>query len=251
MLLIATALAEELETALNLCSRVTKTRIAGIPVWTGVSGKTEIHMVKLGMGPRRSASTLGRAIAALNPERALIAGYAGALDPGLKIGDLIAVKEARLFLEETWGAPLGELGFGAPQLLAGTDQLVATGRSAGVEMHSGTALTMPCVVGAPEHKRMLFERFRAAIVDMETAALAAVADRAGVPLHCVRAISDEADDDFLASFSYHPGLHPLQRAAKTVAAGRWLRRYSDWRERSRSARHNLTRFLASYLEIDT
>lgn len=250
MLLIATAMGEELETALCLCSRKAKTRIGGIPVWTGFSGNRELKLVKLGVGPRRAADALEQAIAALNPESVYVTGYAGALDPLLKIGDLVAVKDARLLRQETWGAPIHDLDFSAARPLAGAEQLVAAGRSAGLAVLSGTALTMPCVVGAPEHKRVLFERFRAALVDMETAALAAVADRAGIRLHCVRAISDEADDDFLASLSYDPGLNPFQRAAKTVTSGHWLRRYSDWRERSRAARSNLTRYLACYLQSE-
>ena len=39
---------------------------------------------------------------------------------------------------------------------------------------------------------------------METAALAQVAAARDIPMDCVRAVSDEAGDDFLAPFSYDP-----------------------------------------------
>jgi adenosylhomocysteine nucleosidase len=248
MLLIATALKEELETVLDLCQSKSKSRTGGIPVWTARCGQTGLNLVKLGVGPRRSAATLQNALAALNPGRVLITGYAGALHPGLKIADLVAVESACPFLQETWGAPIGEIGFGKARQLSGAERLVALGRAAGLEVHSGAILTMPCLVGAPEHKRVLFERFGAAVVDMETAALAEVADRAGIALDCIRVISDQANDDFFSSLSYHPELKPLQRAARTVAAGNWLGRYGEWRARSQDARRNLTRFLKAYLQ---
>jgi nucleoside phosphorylase len=248
MLLIAAALAEELETGLNLCSSRGKIRCAGGPVWLGIRGAETLHFVKLGTGPARSAARLRQVLTSLKPSEILVIGYAGALDPALRQGELVVVNRADQLSEESWGAPLEEIGLAESWTLSRADELCDLARRAGLPVHCGPVLTSPCIMGAPTHKRMLFDKFGAAIVDMETAALARFAARADVPLSCVRAISDEALDDFFAEFSYDPGAGNLRRAARVLAAGGLMRRYSQWHERSRSARQNLSKFLACYLD---
>jgi adenosylhomocysteine nucleosidase len=248
MLLIASALAEELETALNLCNHRRKIRVAGVPIWLGTRAGKTLYLLKLGVGPVHSAAVLERVLAGVKATRILLIGYAGALDPGLKIGELVVVDRASLLAEESWGVPLEGIGFGGAWPLADADAVYALALAAALPVHRGAALTFPCLIGSPEHKRVLFQRFHAAIVDMETASLARVASTFAIPLGCVRAVSDEADDDFIAFLSYEPGAGPLQRAEKTLAAGDWLRRYSQWRERSLAARQNLSRFMTHYLD---
>jgi adenosylhomocysteine nucleosidase len=248
MLLVAAALAEELNTALNLCASRRKVRCAGVPAWTGTRAGKTLHFLKLGAGPARSAGVLERALAVLKATRILVIGYAGALDPGLKQGDLVVVERADLLSEDTWGDPLSEMRLGDGWELTGAEDIFLRARAAGLPVHLGTALTSPCIMGAPEHKDVLFRKFHAAIVDMETASLARVAAAASVPLSCVRSISDEARDDFLACLSYDPEANPLQRAAKVVGARRWLSRYSQWRDRSRVARQSLARLLSFFLD---
>jgi len=248
MLLIATALTEELEIVLNLCSSRTKIRGLGISIWEGVRGKKSLHILKLGAGPKRAASALERALAFMPAERILIIGYAGALDPDLRQGELVAVEQATLLSDKTWGAPLTQLELGESWPLDSSKEICSMAHAAGLPIRCGSALTSFCVIGAPSHKHFLFQRFHTAIVDMETAALARVAHSVAVPMSCVRAVSDEAGDDFLATLTYAPADGSLRRAAKTLAAGGWLRRYSQWRERSLAARQSLSRFLTCYLD---
>ena len=248
MLLIAAALAEELETALNLCSRRKRARGAGVPLWTGMRGQEMLHFLKLGVGPARSAEMLQRALDCLKPASILIIGYAGALDPVLKQGELVVVERADLLPEEFWDVPAKEIDPGSGWPLACAGELFAAAKAAGLPVRCGTALTSSHIIGAPEQKRVLFQKFHAAVIDMETAALARIAATAAVPLQCVRAVSDEAGDDFLAFLSHNPAAGPWQIAVQGLAAGSWLRRYSQWRERSLAARGSLRRFLAWYLD---
>jgi nucleoside phosphorylase len=248
MLLIAAAMAEELETVLALCHRREKIRRAGVPVWVGTYGDRTLHFLKLGVGPRQSAFRLGEALAVLETHRILVVGYGGALDPGLKQGELVFVDHAHLFSDESWGGPLEALELGNPWPLTGAEEMLAIARAADLPARRGAVITSKCVMGDPEHKRVLFRKFACPIVDMETAALARVAAEASRPLGCVRAVSDEAGDDFLAALSYDPDSGPMQRAAKAAASGGWVRRYSQWRERSRAARRNLSLFLTHYLD---
>jgi adenosylhomocysteine nucleosidase len=248
MLLIATAMAEELETVLNLCSRKEKIRRAGVPVWIGTCAGKTLQLLKLGVGPKQAAARLEEALAVLEATRILVVGYAGALDPGLKQGELVVIDKAHLFAEESWGGPLEALELGRPWPLSDVEEMLAIARAAELPAHRGAVITSPCIMGAPEHKRVLFRKFGSPIVDMETAALARVAAQASLPLGCVRAVSDEAEDDYLAALSYDPGTGALQRAAKAAASGGWLRRYGQWRERSQAARRNLSLFLTHYLD---
>jgi len=250
MLLIVAALAEELATGLNLCSHRQKRRHAGIPVWTGIHRGRTLRFVKLGMGPDRSAATLERALGALEASVILSFGYAGALDPGLKVGELVVGERADLLSPASRGDSLDSLGLGGSWPLAAPDALLGLAQASGLPAHRGGVLTSPCVMGAPEHKRILFARFHDRIVDMETAALARVAAAASIPLQCVRAVSDSADDDSLSFLSYDPDAGPVQKAARGLAAGSWLKRYSHWREGSAAARRSLGRFLACYLDAD-
>jgi adenosylhomocysteine nucleosidase len=248
MLLIAAALAEELETVLNLCARRRKIRCGGVPVWTGIRAGATVHLLKLGTGPARSAAALQRALADLRATSILVIGYAGALDPDLRQGELVVVERAHLLAEELRNVPLSEISLGSSWQLAGAEELFTLARGAGLTVSRGTALTSSSIIGVPEHKRVLFQRFGAAIVDMETAALARVASTLAIPLSCVRAVSDEADDDFLAALAYDPACGSLRRVAKMLAAGGWLHRYSQWRERSLAARESLSRFVTCYLD---
>ena len=247
MLLMATALAEELETALNLCRTRKKMRCAGLPIWEGTHAEETFYLLKLGVGPVRSAAVLERILGGLQPTQILVAGYAGALDPELKLGELVIVERADLLSGQSEHWPLSELGLSGGWPLAAAGELCAQARAAGLLVRRGTSLTSSCVIGDPEHKRALFQRFQAAIIDMETGALARVASAWAIPLSCVRAVSDVADDDLFAFLSYHPGSGSFRRASKTLTAGGWLRRYSQWRQHSLTARQSLSRFLTCFL----
>lgn len=248
MLLIATALSEELATVLNLFGSKSKGRIAGVPVWTGTRGGQTFSALKLGAGPLRSAAVLERVLPVLKASSILVTGYAGALDPGLKQGELVIVEHADSLAEESWDAALTDVKLRAGWPLAGVEELFRAARATGLPARRGTVITSPCIIGVPEQKSILFQKFNAAIVDMETAALAQVASSFHTPLGCARAISDEAEDDFLAAFTYDPHAGTMRRAARLIAAGRLLNRYSQWRERSLAARRALARFLSCYLD---
>ncbi len=81
---------------------------------------------------------------------------------------------------------------------------------------------------------------------METAALARIAASADVPFGCIRVISDETEDTFLAPFSYDPATHVPARARKLINTG-MVRTYREWKSRTAVASNSLTRFLSNYL----
>jgi adenosylhomocysteine nucleosidase len=108
------------------------------------------------------ASALGR------PGLVVYAGFAGALDAGLRVGDVLVAK----------------------------DVIDASGRSwaTGWPDQPGQArlLTVPRLVGSPREKQRLGHHHRADAVDMESAYVADRCARHGIRFGCVRAISDHA-----------------------------------------------------------
>jgi purine-nucleoside phosphorylase len=93
----------------------------------------------------------------------ILCGVAGALDPSLAIGDVVLDDPARQI-----------------------DALVP--------FRPGTIITAAEIVATPADKASLFAQTHAAAVDMEQSIVREFADRAGIPLIGLRAISDTASD---------------------------------------------------------
>jgi phosphorylase superfamily protein len=93
----------------------------------------------------------------------ILAGLGGALDPKLKVGDVVC-----------YSAEPGRW----PELPYPWDKI----------------FTSEGIVDTPEKKAEIFKRTGAAVVDMETGIVEAMTREAGVPLLVIRAISDTASD---------------------------------------------------------
>jgi hypothetical protein len=237
--LVVAALSDELDAALRLCTGVSRLQARGIRAWEGRRRDRAISFLRTGIGPARAERSLILYLEQRRPAHILAFGYGGALREGLRIGDLVGVERASLLRLE----PATPGGVSGAQL-EGTWQLDA-GPWTG-DRERADAVTSPHIIGDPRDKRVLHGRFGASVVDMETAVLARAAAAAAVPLACVRAITDLVDDDFLAPFGYVPGSGPAVRAARALAAGRWIGRYRDWKMRAERARSSLCEFLEGY-----
>ena len=249
MLLIVAALAEELQVALDLCPKRAKITCGGRKVWTGEHKGNQIWLLKSGTGPRRSAASVERVLARQCPSFILGIGYGGSLDPGLDIGDLVLIRRASL-LGSPQGSrvPLADLVPTGSWELSEFPDIMAQAKAAGLNLARGDILTSPWIVGDPAQKLALHRRFQAALVDMETAAIARAAASRGIRYCCVRAVSDRADDTFLAPLGNDPSASTAGRALRALGIGNWIHLYREWKKRTAVARRNLRRFLAWYLE---
>ncbi len=245
MLLIAAAMGEELEQAMVLCRDREKISDRSISYWKARRGEKSLYFFKTGIGPRRSTENLERILNVLFPSQILLIGYTGALDPSLKLGDLVGVNKALACSLDEGNRTLDHLRLDRQFELREGAAIADFARSLGMRAVAGDALTSAYVLGEPEHKRLLYEKYHASVVDMETAAVAAVAESRNIPLCCVRAVSDEAEDAFLAPFSYNPSINMASRAVKIVGAG--IQSYQEWKTRSKTAGEALNRFLSRYL----
>ena len=246
MLLVAAALEEELKTGIVLCRQKQQIPHRKISVWQAVRNEQKIAFLKTGVGPRHAAASLEEALQVIPCSRILVIGYAGALDPGLKLGDLVAVARALAFSLDEDNHDWDHVRLDDTFHLTNSETLAQAAKSAGLNACIGDILTSPYVLGNPVHKSLLYDKFHASIVDMETAALARVAAARSVPLSCIRVVSDDAADSFLAPFSYDPSTRLHTRARKLANTG-MAKIYRKWKTNTSVARKGLESFLEGYL----
>ncbi len=246
MLLIAAAMGEELKTALGLCLEQTTIAHRSVSLRQAMRNGRRIRFLKTGVGPQRAAASLEAALDAVAVSYILVIGYAGALSPDLKLGDLVAVRRAYAFSLDQENPTWDNVQLDGTFELTQSEELAGLAQSKGLRAEVGDVLTSAYVLGDPVHKKLLHDRFQASIVDMETAALARVAASRAMPIGCIRVISDEARDTFLAPFSHDPSTNIAARAGKLLSNG-MVQTLRDWKSHTQVANKSLTQFLKCYL----
>jgi adenosylhomocysteine nucleosidase len=147
--------------------------------WRGSHAGDDVALVVTGMGRQRAIEVVRDVLKRWPVTRILVGGLAGAVNPELKVGDVIV-----------------------PRVVADADS--GARFSPNDEPTTGHALrTGDEVVGNLAGKAQFFDlEFDA--VDMETAAIARLAEQHAIPWLCVRGISDAAGDTlpaYLAGFT--------------------------------------------------
>lgn len=145
----------------------------------GQFGSEEIRVAHLGVGPA-AAQRARRALEVQKPRTLICAGFAGGLDPRLRVGDLVIA------------------GNFSTSALRERAKEVAEGKSA---RFLGSLITRDAPIETVAAKIALARESGALAVDMETAGVAEVCRAAGMPLLAVRAISDAADAPLPVPFS--------------------------------------------------
>lgn len=106
------------------------------------------------------------------PGLLICAGFSGALQPELHVGDLVLATEVVDLQGHRWPAL-------RPAALAEHD------------IPSGRLLTVPDLVGCPQEKQRLGRQYEAIAVDMESAVAARLCHQHNVPFACLRVLSDD------------------------------------------------------------
>jgi len=135
----------------------------------------------------------------------LFTGVAGAVNPDLKIGDLVvANKLAQHDLDITiFGHPHGYVPEGSVYVEADRDLIALSKMVAsemGVKVKEGIIATGDQFIASEERKNFIAKTFQADALEMEGASVAVVCDALGVPFFILRSISDSADMD--AGFNF-------------------------------------------------
>ena len=169
--------------------------------------KEDAVLVCGGVGGEAARRAAEAAIVLFAPKVVYSVGFAGALDPGLKVGDVVE---------------------------PGRVVNAADGSSTRLDRGEGVLVSFMSVA-SPAQKAKLRAGFGAAAVDMEAAAVARAAEARGVGFATVKVISDEVDFTFSAMerFVDSEGRFSERRFALFAAIRPWL-----WPQVARLARNS-------------
>ena len=161
--------------------------------------KDDVVLVCGGIGSQAARRAAEAVIALYAPAVVYSAGFAGALDPGLKVGDILQPRRV---------------------VNAGDGSSVTLGGGEGVLVSFGS-------VASPEQKAKLRDSFAAQAVDMEASAVARAAEVRGVKFAVVKVISDEFDFSFSSIF---PSMEHFVDANGLFLEGRfaWFAALRPW-----------------------
>ena len=159
--------------------------------WSGTMGKQNIVLVRTGVGRQRAEDAALQVIDRFQPAALVSIGYAGAVQPGLNVGDLVI---ADTIIDEEGGEY-----FPNPDWLDRTRSLSCP---EGVRKVEGRLITVNKVIHDPAAKGELGKNFDVQAVEMETAAIAKAAKTKSCPLLSLRGISDRLDQELLDSSSF-------------------------------------------------
>jgi len=129
-----------------------------------LDGRT-IRIAHIGIGLQSARERTALLLEKERPSLLIAAGFGGALDPTLQIGDVVVDRRT------------------SPASIPG-----------GSDFRLGSIVSSPHALETPGEKAELHRQTGALAVDMETDAIAAICAERGVPLLAVRAISDRAAD---------------------------------------------------------
>lgn len=214
--------------------------IAGCRFRRGRLGGRDLVAVEAGIGKSHAAMVATLLLQEFGCRSLLFSGVAGGLDPDLAIGDVVVADrlvmhdygarvDGRLkpyqpgvpplpgFPEEVGYSPAPELMQKIKDALEGVDIGTFGAAATGGEPHRsrlvfGTILTGDIFLNDAVERERLHRDLGGIAVEMEGAAVAAVADRFGVPVVVVRALSD------LAGSESHMDFPSFLDAAAAVAA---------------------------------
>ena len=156
----------------------------GSPAWEARFGGQSLVLVRSGPGRLRAEAAASYLLGHYPLSALLGIGFAGAVQEGLRVGDLV-------LCEKVYAQQEGEAHSSDAALL---QRAAATLEGGGRPFHRGDALTVPQVLGEPEAKAALGRRMPVAVVEMEGYWLAEAAARRGVPFLALRVVLDEVGD---------------------------------------------------------
>ena len=234
--LIATALPEELGALLRRARGVRRREGA----FEGSLGGRRVRLACTGSGPRRAARGLDRLLGDGPASLVIGAGIAGALTPGLALGDVVVARWVR---DHDGEAPASDQAW--------------RGRALRLGARPAVAVSVDRVVTRPDDRLLLARDLPAdtvASVDMESAAWSRAAERRRVPCLILRAISDrscEALPDYLSGcLDAEGGLSRPRVVARALARPGSLRSLLRLRRQVREAAERLASFLEQLLRAE-
>ena len=194
------AMPEEIEPLLKKVENVKKIEYANNFYYEATYKGKELVIAYSKIGKVFSSLTASTLIEKFGCDKLLFSGVAGAINPELKIGDLIiADKLCQHDLDITiFGHDFGYVPEGAK--FVETDKTLRevakeVAKKNDISLIEGTIATGDQFVASNERKIFISDNFQADAIEMEGASVAVVCNALDVPFFVLRAISDTANDD--------------------------------------------------------
>ena len=219
---VLTAIPEEIAAFGAHLTETGREDVAGIAVYHGTLDGRAVVLAEAGIGKVNAALAASILFDRFRCGGIVFSGVAGGVDPNLNVGDLVIAEQV---IQHDYGAMVqgalevyraGSLPF--PEFrgdvaLKANAALIAGARKALDGAQFGTILTGDYYLGCGQTRERLFSNFGGKAVDMESAAVAQVAEAFGAPWLIIRALSDLAGEDSQLDFQAF-----AREAAKTAAA---------------------------------
>ena len=141
-------------------------------------GSHDVLAVANGAGASCAASAVDAAAAVFLPDAVISTGFCGALDPQLRVADVVV----------------------ATSVVGPDRSYPALPVSTAARHHSGVVCSVDHVAQTAEEKRLL-RAGGAMVVEMEAAGVAARAQARGLPFYCIRVVTDLAGETMANDFN--------------------------------------------------
>ena len=205
------AMPEEIDPLLAQVENIKKTEYAKNIYYEATYKGKEIVIAYSKIGKVFASLTATILIQKFGCNELLFSGVAGAINPNLKIGDLIIATalcqhdlDITAFGHPFGFVPEGEVCISTDKRLRDIAKKIATKNN--LQLQEGIIATGDQFVASSNRKDFISSTFDADALEMEGASVAVVCDALGVPFFILRAISDSADgsadidfDEFLES----------------------------------------------------
>ncbi|HIP52366.1 MAG TPA: 5'-methylthioadenosine/adenosylhomocysteine nucleosidase [Campylobacterales bacterium] len=194
------AMPEEIEPLLEKLENINKVEYANNTYYEATYKGKDLVIAYSKIGKVFSSLTASTLLEKFACDKLLFSGVAGAINPALKIGDLIiADKLCQHDLDiSIFGHDFGYVPEGAK--FVETDKALReiakeVAKENNLSLIEGTIATGDQFVASNERKGFISKNFQADAIEMEGASVAVVCDALKVPFFVLRAISDTANDD--------------------------------------------------------
>jgi adenosylhomocysteine nucleosidase len=233
MIAITFALPAESSDFVRLLTKPITCEREGVETIRGQIHDRSVAVFHTGVGEKSCRTHMGNFLRQHQPKYLISAGFAGAVDQELQMGDLL--------LSEN---------FSSPELL-GSERL----HFANAGLFVGKLATVPGIVDSKSERDRWASESGAAAVDMETEFISAACAAHQVPMLSLRVISDTASEPFPAPpdvlFDLEKQKTNFGRLARyLVTHPLALSRLNAFRQRIALARQSLTSALDNLLRVD-
>jgi adenosylhomocysteine/aminodeoxyfutalosine nucleosidase len=194
------AMPEEIEPLLERVENIKKTVYGKNSYYEATYRDKEVVIAYSKIGKVFASLTATILIEKFGCNTLLFSGVAGAINPDLKIGDLIIADalcqhdlDITAFGHPHGFVPEGEVCIATDKSLRDIAKDVATKN--GLKLQEGIIATGDQFVASTDRKDFISTTFQADALEMEGASVAVVCDALDIPFFVLRAISDSANDD--------------------------------------------------------